>query len=140
MLRHSVRHYSSRPDRCNPVKRILRKALNQINPTNTPNECVVEQIRLPQNPRNHKSDLSAHSQILLSQLLLCCDTQFGTIEACPAALTVSNPFYANRKQVKPRNTPNGCVVQEIWLPQIHTSKKKSKSPEKIIKLRKKSKS
>ncbi len=54
MLRHSVRHYNSRPDRYNPVKCILRKALKQIKPTNTPSECVVEEICLPQNPQIKK--------------------------------------------------------------------------------------
>ncbi len=94
MLRHSVRHYNSRLDRYNPVKCILRKALKQIKPTNTPNECGVEEICLPQNPRNYKSDLSAHSQILFSQLLQCCDTQFGTIKACMTASLVLTAFYA----------------------------------------------
>ncbi len=51
----TVTNSNSKPDRCNPVKRILRKALKQIKPTNTPNECVVEEICLPKNPRNQKS-------------------------------------------------------------------------------------
>ncbi len=87
MLWHSVRHHKSTADRRTCVKRILRKKLKQIKPTDTPNECIVEEICLPQNPRKHKSDLSA-------QLLRCCDTQFGTMEAYSAALTVLNPFHA----------------------------------------------
>ncbi len=54
MLWYSVLHLKSTPDRCPCVKRILRKKLNEIKHTNTTNDRVVEEIWLPQKPRNHK--------------------------------------------------------------------------------------
>ncbi len=40
--------------------------------------------------KNYKSGLSAHSEILLSHLLLCFSTQFGTIKARTTAAPVLN--------------------------------------------------
>ncbi len=43
---------------------------------------------------NHISGLSANSEILLSHVLQCCDTQFGSIAAHMTADPVLKAFYA----------------------------------------------
>ncbi len=94
MLWYQIRRHNSKSNRRTCVKHILRKRLTEIKPTKTPNEWIVEKISLPQKQKNHKSRLSAHSEILLSHLLLCCTTQFGTIEARTTAVPVLSEFYA----------------------------------------------
>ncbi len=94
MLYHWVQQLRSTYDRYTCAKCILCKKLKEIKPTKSSNGSVVEEICVPQNSKNYKSGLSAHSSILLSHLLLCLATQFGTIKARTTAVPVLNVFYA----------------------------------------------
>ncbi len=72
--------------------------MKEIKPTKTSNGSVVEEICVPQNSKNYKSGLLAHSEILLSHLLPCLATQFCTIKAHTTTVPALNKFYAKSRR------------------------------------------